>query len=440
MKRTSIVGLIVVAMATMAILAVPATAQLTEDDPVERGISTVPGIIEIDDALRGSTLFRPLTLFNATEIEQAFEITFRGDAAAWLSVVDPADETTVVTELTDPDGSGVSALIRIEIPGDVPIGDIEGQVVVRLAPVERDDDDTGVAVALGIIIPVRLTVTGDQVIAASIEDVSIGNTEVGLPLRAVIAIANEGNTQVNPEFTLEILKDGQPVSTAITANLPSFPGEQKSFEVRWDTTGAEPGVYTARISTTFADLDLGTEERTFELLPEGTISRLLVFEDLQLNGEARAGGLTGLTATVQNPGQADTRGTLVGELTQGGNVVSTFESPPFLVAGGETLPIPINLETPDEAEYSFTARIVYGDAETETKAVTFTAVPAATEAQEEGTDASSSVPWGAIAVGIGLIVLVGLAIWFFARRRANGAVPPPAEEEDPETATVTSDT
>ena len=430
MKRISVVGLVVM---VLFVAAVPASAQ---------GVSATPGFIEVDDALRGSTIFRQVTFSNDAAAGQPFEISFRGDAAAWLAVVDPDDETTVVTEVTDPDGNGVIALLRIQIPADVPVGEYDAQVVARLAPPENDEGEgqSGVDVGLGIIVPLRLNVTGDEIVAASVQDVFLSDTEVGIPARMTIAISNDGNTQINPEFTLEILTGGSVVSSVTSSNTPSFPGEQKTFEVRWDTSTVEPGEYTARLTTVFGELDLGTEERVFNVLPAGSFSRVLVLDSLELSGEPRAGGLTGFTATIQNPGQADTSGTLVGELLTGGSVVSTYESPPFLVAGRETLPVPINIETPDQAEYEFRVKVVYGDSETETQSITFTTAAAGEAAAGASDDSGSSIPIAAIAVGIAVLILIGLAIWFFARTRANGTAPPAAEEEDPETATVTSDT
>jgi hypothetical protein len=423
-KRISVVGLIVMAL---TITAVPALAA---------GVSATPGTIDVDDALRGSTIFRQIFLYNDTGVETPFEIYFEGEAGPWMSAVDPEDRTTPVTQALDPDGSGVSVLVRIDIPSDTTNGVHEGVLVARLGAAETDD---GVGVALGIKMFVTLDVSGDQVIAAELQDVSLADTEVGVPARVVAAIENQGNTQVTPEFKLDILSNGSVVSSTTTASVPSFPGEQKSFDIRWDTTGAVPGEYTARLAVDFAGIDLGTHERTFTVHDAGSLNRLLVLSGLEVTGEPRAGGLTGFTALVQNPGQVDVAGRLVGELTLNGVFLSIYESPQFLVQAEEVLSLPINVETPEAGEYTLTIRAEYGDEQTEPMSVTVAVETGSGATSDGGTD--SSFPIAAV-IAIVVIALIAIAIgaWLVASRKRKNGTQPATTPEDTEKASVGSDT
>ncbi len=389
------------------------------------GISAVPGTIEIDDALRGSTIFRDVMLYNNTEEVVPFEISFVDEAAPWMSAVDPEDRTTPVTEALDPDGSGVPLVIRIDIPSDIENGTYQGTLAARIAPPEEGAEGGGATVGLGLLIPFTIEVGGDQVIAASLLDLSIRSTEIGVPARAVALIENTGNTQITPELTLEVLQGDSTVTKITTANATSYPGEQGTFEVVWDTTNAQPGEYTARISIDFGGIDLGTETLEFSVHPAGALTRSVAFTSLKPAGEARAGGLAGFTAVVTNPGQVDVSATIVGDLTKNGSVVGTYESPPFLVKAGEDISIPVNVEVPDEGDFEFTAHVVYGNGETtDSLSVSFSTVdPLDTLASVtgEGSDDAGGVPTTAlIAGGVLLLVLIGAGVWAMTRKRGGG--------------------
>lgn len=412
---------------------------MTVAPAIAGGISALPGVIDIDDALRGSTIFRDVTLYNNTGVATPFDIVFEGEAGTWMKAVDPEDRTTEITQVLDTDGSGTALLVRIDIPTDVENGSFEGVLNAVLTPPDSED---GLSVGLGFLIPITLNVSGDQVIGVILENLSIRDTEVGVPARVVAAISNTGNVQIVPEFTLEILRDGAPISNTTASSQPSFPGEQAEFEVRWDTANADPGPYTARVSIDFGGVDLGTEDLDFTIFPAGSLNRFVTLTSLEATGEAWAGGLAGFTALVDNPGQVDVSATIVGELTKGGVAVSTFESPPFLVKAGEQLPIPINIEIPDEGDFAFSARVVFGDGETtEPLTVEFaTVVPGSTVATDEGVaSADGGVPLGAIAGGVlALIVLVGIGTWLVARKRtATDSTEHAGEDVDPDKQTAT---
>lgn len=393
------------------------------------GVSGVPGAVSIDDGLRGSTVFRNVTLFNDTGTDAPFRLEFTGDIAGWMRAVDPDDRESEVTEVTD-EGDGAAVLVRIDVPDDTPVGAYEGRLQAALAAPD-ELEGSGATVSLGVRIRFDVNVTGDQVIAGELLDASALTTEVGLPLRFQSVIENTGNTTVVPEFALEILTaDGEQVSRSTTASEQSFPGEQARFETLWDTTGAEPGDYVARLSVAFGGLDLGTEEREFQLLPAGSLGVLLVLESLEPVGTAIAGRLASFEAVVGNPDQAQANGSIRGEVTAvDGTVVTTYESPPFLVLPDESLTIPVNLEVADPGDYVLTATVAFGDNESAPRSVDFTVVEADAAGPGpvvEGDD--GGLPWLLI-VGSGVLLAGVLAGWLTLRRR--GDQPSHAPEKEP---------
>jgi len=395
------------------------------------GVSGVPATIEITEALRGSTIFREVTFRNNTGVEIPFDITTTGEIAAWIAIVDPSDRSTEILEVLDTDGTGTRVLVRIDVPDDAANRTYDGSLIAILAPPETE---TGSGVGLGVRINITINVTGEQLVAATLADLSIRDTEVGVAATVRAAIRNSGNINVVPEFDIEILRDGLTVSRTTTASQPSFPGEQAIFEIFWDTSNAEPGEYTARVSVDFAGIDLGTRDLDFTLYPAGILNRQVVLVALELDQEPWAGAYASLTATIENPGQVDVTSTIVGELTQNGVVVSTYESQPFLVKPGEMLPIPVNIQISEVGDYEFTARVRYGDEESDPRSVAFSAVTAPTGVDAVDDDTGGGPPIGTIAfVALLLAALIGGGMWMVARtRNGEDSTEQPDEDVDPD--------
>jgi len=406
------------------------------------GVSGSPGTIDIPDALRGSTLFRVVKLTNNTGVDTPFQIDFEGEAASWMKLLDPEDRTTEISELLDSDGSGAIGMLRIDVPDGVANGRYIGTLRARLAPPETE---TGVGVGLGVKLRVTLDVNGDQVIAGAFQDVSLTDTEVGVPARVMASIRNDGNIQIKPEFTLEIFDDGVSISKTTTASNIAYPGETKTFEVVWDTSSAQAGEYTAMLSVDFGGVDLGTERRDFTVYPAGTLSQVASLISLELDSEPETGGFARLTATIENPGQIETFVIVVGELTRNGESVSQFESLDYLVRPGDTLPLPVNIEIPQDGDYAFTARVRYGDNESTPLTVTFST---GTVAEGAGVVAApedaGSVPAGVVGFAVlVLVALVTLGVWIVKRKANNGQSKKrpldPDIDPDKQTATVGSE-
>ncbi|NOX31289.1 MAG: hypothetical protein GXP35_14755 [Actinobacteria bacterium] len=422
------------------VLAVAAMIVATIAPAWAGGVGGSPGTIDISNALRGSTIYRTVKLVNNTGVATPFKIDFEAEAGPWMTLLDAEDRTTEISELLDEDGTGTSAIIRIDVPNEIENGTYVGVLRARLAP---PDTESGTGVGLGVKIPITLDVSGDQVISGALLDVALPNTEVGVPARVTARIENSGNIQVTPELTLEILdNNGTPISKTTTATNATFPGESKIFEVTWDTSEAKPGEYVAELSVKFGGIDLGTERREFTVYPAGTLSQVITFMSLELDTEPQAGGFARFTATVGNPGQIETFATVVGELTRNGETVGLFEGLEYLVQPNETLLLPVNFEIPEEADYVFTARVRYEDSETEPISVAFSTVPVtdAIGADVPVEDPGGGIRAGATAVGVlVLVVLAAFGVWM-AKRRGSGddsVERPPDHDIDPDKQTAT---
>lgn len=416
--RNGLRGLVALfAAALLTIVVVPASAQ-TGGTPTSAqaggGIRAVPSAIDVAGGLAGGLLFHPLRLANDIDPSQPFQLATDGDIASWITFVDPDDRETPLTEVYD-DGNGATVLLRIEIPENAPVGPSEGLVTAVL---QTPDSVGGVAgpVGVGLAIPVRVNVTGEQILAGELLSMNMDNTEIGLPARGTVVVGNSGNVTVVPEVALEVFQGTNSVYRTSLTGSALFPNETDEFEAVWDTAEAVVGDYRAVMSVSFDGLDLGSREAMFELLASGTLRRQVVFTSLELVNQPIAGGLAQIEAVTLNPGQAEVTAAFVGELLRGGTVVEQFRSLDYTVRPDSSVVVPITLDIDEDGDYIVSGYFTYEEGETETQQVTFTvgATAEAAGAVPEDSDSGSILPW-LIAGLLGLLV-VALLVALISRR------------------------
>lgn len=282
---------------------------------------------------------------------------------------------------------------------------------------ETSDGTPGRSVGVGLAIPVRVNVTGEQVLAGELLSMNIEDTEIGLPARGTVVVQNSGNTTVVPEVSLEIFQGATSVYRTSLTGSALFPDETDEFEAVWDTANADEGDYRAVMSASFDRLDLGSREATFEVLASGSLRRQVVFTSLELVNQPIVGGLAQIEAITLNPGQAELTAAFVGQLLRNGEVVEQLRSLDYTVRPDSSIVVPITLDVAEEGEYTFSGYFTYEEGETETQQVTFTvgAAAAATTAAEPTDSGSSSVlPW--IVAGLLGLLVVALLVALFSRR------------------------
>lgn len=407
----------VMAATLIAFAAAPANAQTgagTSARAQAGGIRAIPSAIEVEDGLAGSVVFRPLRLTNGIDPSEPFQLAVEGDVASWISFVVDDDRETPIVEILD-DGEGSTVLVRIEIPENAPVGFNEGLLTAVLQDKEGGEEGSG-PVGAGLAIPIRVNVTGELILAGELLSMNVETSEVGLPVRGSVVVRNTGNTTVVPDVTFEVFQGTSSIYRTSSIGSALFPDETDTFETVWDTTNAAQGDYRATMSVAFDTLELGSREATFKLVESGSLLRQVVFTSLELANEPVAGGLVRLEAVASNPGLAEIRTVLIGELLRDGVVVEQIRSLDHVVRADNSTTIPMVLDVPEAGDYVFSAYLTYEDGETESQQVTFTvgAAGEAAAAVPTESDGSSMLPW--ILAGLLGLVIVALLVALFSRR------------------------
>jgi len=406
------------ATATTAVTATAATTATTGASPAKtpvpavsgaRGIGVFPSDINFGETLRAGEYFRTIGVLNNEDAAQTFSVQFDGDAAPWLSIVDPNDRTKVLDTVSAPAKDQGRVFLRLLVPADVPNGKYTGVVRVLTTVDEKNTGGgSGVGVNVGAEISVTLNLTGTQNVAGSLVDVTAGDVETGSPFRIKTTVQNSGNVQVNPQIDLQVLDlKGAVVGTASFSEGPVYPDEIKILAPEWDTTGQQTGERIARVSVKFGNVDLGTKEVHFNIMPLGTLTRSGALEGLTLEGSPSVGSVVKVVALFRNTGQIDARAQFLGEVFLDSVRVDAVTSDELLVVPGGVLPLELFVHVTQDGTYKVQGKVNYEGKETDVQELVFTV------------GGGGGLPTWAIIAGVVVAVLLllsgGLA-WGLLRR------------------------
>lgn len=343
----------------------PLAPERGEADSSE-GIGVYPAVVMFPDTLRGGEYYTTVGIQNGGPIEHSYTFETAGDTAPWLSFVSP-DRTTNISEVRVAARGRAQVLVKAVVPPSVANGAYAGSIrVLTTTSTGPESESSGTGVRLGADVNVNLAVTGTQRIDGQFVDVGASDAESGYPLRIQSSLVNSGNVQVNAIIDVTIADAaGNPVDHFTSTDQILYPNERKQIVTEWDTTGKTLGERTAKISIKYADLDLGTKDVRFSILPVGTFTRRAELADVHLTNTPRAGELAKLVAVFQNTGQIQTKGKFVGELYSGDSLIASLTSEEQLVLPGGSADLDILTNVPKNGTYTVRGKINYEGRETE---------------------------------------------------------------------------
>ena len=223
------------------------------------GIAMVTEPIVFENVLRGSEMTEVLHLINSEDKEVIYQLQAEGDIAGWTSFykIDDKNLENPITEISVPANSHIKAIVKFEVPKDVPNGKYTGKVAIMTAsPQNKETSKMTVGILMRIEREVSITVTDKEILdfnAAIIPNkYAIGKNQ---PLILKVIYTNKGNVTIKPDIHLRItqLSTGEVVHNAIypypDEENPVRPFERKVLPdlIKWSTSGQPNGMYKAEV-------------------------------------------------------------------------------------------------------------------------------------------------------------------------------------------------
>ena len=350
------------------------------------GLGVSPPSFTVPEALKGGEYECVITVSNTANDDGSYEFRATEPGSEWITYYRADDPETALTLLTIKGQSKEQVLLKIKVPNDAPNMDYTPTIYVRSIPAEAAEGEGAVAHAI-VQIPVKGTirVTGTQVLKGTVKSISTADTEIDYPVKIIVKLQNEGNVIAMPSIAVQITKDGTPIDSFVHDETGVKPGKTDTITVPWNTTGHEPGDYTASVTVSLADETLATEEVPFSILPRGTLTRKGVLESLSIEGEPVLNRVIKVIAAFENTGTIDTLAKFKGELYCNGALVEVIESEERLVEVSDIAQLIAYYKITMPGAYTIKGVVIYDGKETEPEEVSFTVLEGEGGGEREGT-------------------------------------------------------
>lgn len=360
-----------IARVTMVVAVVLAAAIVCQ--PVSAaGIAVGPSSQTIENALRGGSFERSLTIFNPSDMGFDVVLKTEGSAKDWIkfSAIDGSEE---IQKVYAPKKGQIPVLLRVKVPDDVANGRYTAKVVVETVPGEKVPGSVGMV--LQATSALEITVTDVEKVSGEVTSIVVRDTEVDIPLGVEVGFKNTGNVVVTPEITAVISRDGTVIDTISEAKTPVRPTFTERIVVHWPNEGLAAGTYQADVTVSLRGAVLTEEGRTFAILPLGSLTRQGELTDLGYEGALTVGKPIKITGLFKNSGSIATRARLSGEVYRGGSLVDVISGDEMTVLVFSENPLTAYYTPKEPGEYTMKTCAVFEGKTTDSKDMVFTVQP-----------------------------------------------------------------
>ena len=360
-----------IARVTM-VVAVALAAAIVCQPVSAAGIAVGPSSQTIENALRGGSFERSLTIFNPSDMGFDVVLKTEGSAKDWIkfSAIDGSEE---IQKVYAPKKGQIPVLLRVKVPDDVANGRYTAKVVVETVPGEKVPGSVGMV--LQATSALEITVTDVERVSGEVMSIVVRDTEVDIPLGVEVGFKNTGNVVVTPEITAVISRDGTVIDTISEAKTPVRPTFTERIVVHWPNEGLAAGTYQADVTVSLRGAVLTEEGRTFAILPLGSLTRQGELTDLGYEGALTVGKPIKITGLFKNSGSIATRARLSGEVYRGGSLVDVISGDEMTVLVFSENPLTAYYTPKESGEYTMKTCAVFEGKTTDSKDMVFTVQP-----------------------------------------------------------------
>jgi len=336
------------------------------------GIAVGPSSLAIDNALRGGSFERSLTIFNPSDTGFDVVLKTEGSAKDWIkfSAIDGSEE---IQKVYAPKKGQIPVLMRVKVPDDAANGRYTAKVIVETVPGEKVPGSVGTI--LQATSTLEITVTDVERVSGEVMSIVVRDTEVDIPLGIEVGFKNTGNVVATPAITAVISRDGTVIDTISEAKTPVSPTITERIVVHWPNEGLAAGTYQVDVTVSLRDAILAEEGRTFEILPLGSLTRQGELTDLGYEGALTVGKPIKITGLFKNSGSIATRARLSGEVYRGGSLVDVISGDEMTVQVFSENPLTAYYTPKESGEYTMKTCAVFEGKTTDSKDMVFTVQP-----------------------------------------------------------------
>ncbi|MDD4876467.1 MAG: hypothetical protein PHQ86_04975 [Dehalococcoidales bacterium] len=372
-------------------------------ETLANGVAVGPSALEIDNALRNEEYEKQIVLFNPGEEEIAYTLDTEGDAKAWISFWNNNAAVIPSKKISIPAHDEKNILVKIVVPKDAINGQHEASIVVTNVLTSENGQMTGQGVQVSAQVSVSIMVTGDQILAGTINSISTADTEADNLLQLKISFQNTGNVIATPLITVSISANGSYIDKINSAETQIGPGNTDIILVGWDTTGRQTGSYSAHITISLGNTIIAEDTLEFSILPTGTLTRSGTLTQLEIEGKLEQNKLIVILANFVNTCQVNTKAIFLGEIYFNNGLIDVIESDEISIAAGASNKLKSYLQLENSGQYLVKGYVNYEGNTTEIQELSFSV--------GETNKSESSYNWLIIGIITGIAsLIVGIVV------------------------------
>ncbi len=360
-RKASNISLKFIVTAVLAVL----SAFLLANTAAAFTIGASPASIQFPQVLRSGYAEFPVTVStNADEVVFG-HVEATGDISSWISFI--PNSTSFNATINKP----TTILAVVQPPPDVQIGSYEGKLTIVGDDTGDISGRAGSVVKISVILPMKVTVTGEQVLSCTTGAFEFEDAEEGLPLVFWATVKNTGNVRLNPPIKLSIWdsSQGKVIMTKELQGKLVLPTRTERFSVA-TSQNLGVGQYWADVSIPQCSAQ---QLLTFSIIEKGGIADKGELTEIVVPAKVTVGDTAPVTAIFYNSGKNTVIAQLKGTAKKDGKVAGLISSDQIEVEPGKVEKLVAYFIPTEPGKYSVTGRVNYNNKLTFEKSASFTA-------------------------------------------------------------------
>ncbi len=259
--------------------------------------------------------------------------------------------------------STLAVQVVVVPPFDVQVRSYNGRLTVASSSITNESvEGTSIELQTAIAVPVRIELTGQQIVDYAVESLHIRDAEEGMPIQLSLTGENKGNVRIRPNIHVDILdRDRKNILRSLDLTASEILPTTKKIDVLNITNDLQIGQYWAVVNVSVPDKSVYSDLITFDVIETGS---------LRVKGElvridnfiwVEVGDVVRINAIFKNTGELSVTAKFKGEVyyDKEGKIVGLLESEEISVPAGEEIQLPTFFTPQKDGRHSIKGVVYY---------------------------------------------------------------------------------
>lgn len=277
-------------------------------------------------------------------------------------------------------------------------------------------EGSSVKIVTGVSGVVRFSVSGEEVVAYKVSNLSSSDTEIGQPLFMSLSIQNKGNVEWRPEKIQLTFLDANDATNIVSETILGEkistvkPGGETSSVVLESMSKLIEGTYTVAADVYYkGEVVESLESFKFTVYPSGTLAQRGELSIVTTNKTVyELGEKIKLDAVFENTGEIQVKGVLMTEIFKGDDYVDLVRAEEIYVDKGEKSNMSLIIDLDESGEYKLSSSVKYGNKQTESIDTLISVGVGVATGATAGQTLGFLNSW--FGIGILILILVGVVV------------------------------